>query len=97
MARILFIIVGFVVALICLGMVYMAFSDGYSGGTWLFAAFAFLFGAPAVVSLIHLIQRKNPEQTAPAGVRFVPHWQLMAMIGIALFAILIIIFSSIRR
>lgn len=97
MARIIFIIVGLFIALICLGMSYMAWSAGDNSGIWLFAAFALLFGTPAITSLINLIRKKEPQQAEPVGVRFVPHWQLMAMIGIALLAILIAIFISIGR
>jgi len=97
MARILFIIVGLILALICLGMAYMALSTADTGGIWLFAAFAFLFGAPAVVLLINRIRQKEIAQTPSAGIRFIPHWQLMAMIGITVFVILAIILISVRR
>jgi len=96
MARIIFTIVAFVIALACLGMVYLALSAGDAEGMWLFAAFAFLFGAPAVASLINIVRKKTVDQASPAGVRFVPHWQLMAMIGIALLAIIAMILFSLR-
>jgi len=83
-----------VITLACLWMVYMAASAADTGGIWLFAAFAFLFGAPVVVFLIQRIRKKDLEQPAPAGVRFVPHWQLLTMIIIALLAVAVAIIAS---
>jgi len=88
------IVITSLVAGVCLYLVWAALCAGDSGGAWLFAAFAFLFGLPALTAGARIIKRRlrgtppnGGNETAPQSVRFVPHWQLMAMLIIALVVI----------
>jgi uncharacterized iron-regulated membrane protein len=50
-------------------------------------AFCFLIALIIIAGVIGHIRRRDPNFTPPP-VRFVPHWQMMSMLGLALLAIL---------
>jgi hypothetical protein len=92
----IFIAVSSVISLICLYLVYMAIDAEDQSGAWLFASFALFFGAPLLDAIIKILKKNiissdNAEGQLPQSVRFVPHWQMMTMIIIALLAVLLII------
>ncbi|MEE9912950.1 MAG: hypothetical protein K4571_14645 [Deltaproteobacteria bacterium] len=94
-----FILVSFssLIALACMYLVSMAICAEDTGGAWLLAAFAFLFALPALAALARTVRNRripgaSPDARAemsPAGIRFVPHWQLMTLIIIALLIMVI--------
>lgn len=87
MARKIAILIATVITLFCIWMVYMAASVGDTGGLWFFAAFAFLSGAFSAALVISMARKKNAKGPSPGGVRFIPHWQMMTLIGAALAAV----------
>jgi hypothetical protein len=92
----IFIAVSSTISLICFYLVYMAIGAKDQGGTWLFASFALFFGAPfldAIIKIIkkHITGRNDAEEQLPQSMHFVPHWQMMTLIIIAILAILLAI------
>lgn len=92
------------IAMVCLYLVYLAICTGDESGAWLFAAFAFLFGLPALAAGARSLRKRvrgvsacDREEAAPAAVRFVPHGQLMTMIIAALLAIVLAIVLSVFK
>jgi hypothetical protein len=86
------------IALICTYLVYMAFAAGDHGGIWLFAAFGLLFAALPMAEIGKMLTRKRSSGlydriagNKPQRTAFVPHWQLMGMITLAVLAILLAI------
>jgi|GEM_PF-1238864 hypothetical protein len=56
----------------------------------LLLAFGFLIGLIIIAGVIGYVRRRRPDFTLEP-VRFVPHWQMMSMLGLALLAILVAI------
>ena len=92
------------IALVCGYFVYMACTADDQGGIWLFAAFGFLFAVLPLAEIGKMITRKMMPSafdriSGATTLRptFVPHWQLMAMIGLVLLLILLGIFIPLFR
>jgi len=56
------------------------------GFGWFLLAAAFMLGVMVYAFIAGLLRRGRPDYTPPP-VRFVPHWQMMSMLGFALLAI----------
>jgi hypothetical protein len=92
------VIVSGAIALICTYLVYMAFVVGEHGGMWLFASFGLMFAALPMVEIWKMLTRKRfpwlydrIAGSKPQRTTFVPHWQLMWMIALAVLIILLAI------
>ncbi|MFI5341606.1 MAG: hypothetical protein ACHQ7N_17425 [Candidatus Methylomirabilales bacterium] len=57
------------------------------GFGWFLLAAAFMLCVLVYAVIVGLLRRRRPDYTPPP-VRFVPHWQMMSMLGLALLAIL---------
>jgi len=104
MGRIVFVIICGAIAAVCIYMASIVSQANGMRNAWLFIAFAFLFGLPAVAALVDMIRRyrtdgsfNSPVKKTPESVRFVPHWQMMSMIGAALLAIALAILLSLFK
>ena len=85
-------------AMICTYLVYMAFAVGDHGGMGLFAAFGLMFAALPIAEIGKMLTRRRfpllYDRIASNKLQrptFVPHWQLMGMIVLAVLGILLAI------
>jgi uncharacterized iron-regulated membrane protein len=62
----------------------------------LLLAFGFLIGLIIIAGVIGYVHRRRPDFTSEP-VRFVPHWQMMSMLGLALLAILVPLMAWLLR
>ena len=92
------VIVSSAIAFICSYLVYSAFAVGEHGGMWLFASFGLIFAALPMAEIGKMLTRnKSPwiydriAGNKPQRTTFVPHWQLMSMITLAVLIILLAI------
>ncbi len=71
----------------CAYLAFLGMQSGDRSGSWLFVAFAFLFGIPLLFGILRIVSAKNPTikrlhdratgADHPQTVRFVPHWFMM--------------------
>lgn len=71
----------------CAYLAFWGMQSGDRSGSWLFVAFAFLFGIPLLFGILRIVSAKNPAikrlhdratgADHPQTVRFVPHWFMM--------------------
>jgi hypothetical protein len=101
MGRIILFSVLALAGLACAWLAVQAYMAGSMQGTALFGAFGALFLAIPLGEIVRFFRTEIPsdtrEQSLPAGPTFVPHWQVMAMIAVALAAILLVIAISLLR
>ena len=92
------VIISSAIALICTYLVYMAFVAADHVGMLVFAAFGLMFAALPIEVIGRMLTRKKFPwlydrivSKAPQRTVFVPHWQLMGMIALAVLIILLAI------
>ncbi len=90
------VVISSLVAAACFYLVYMAYEAQDHGGLWFFAAFGLMFAALPLADIGKRLTRKKFPRLydriagkEKARATFVPHWQMMSMIVIAVVAILL--------